>query len=125
MVDGELPAGSPAAPLISDDERRAINRVAKRPVFRGGSESGEPGLLPQRQAEEPLLFHLALCAARRSATLLWSRSDAQGRAALRSPFADEAAPALGREPSLLPLQSIPLAPDCADASDLLARAAPH
>src|SRR5439155_739958 len=79
--------------------------------------------LPPRQAEEPLLFHLALCAARRSATLLWPRSDAQGRDALRSPFADEAARALGREPSLVPLQPIPLARECADPSELLARAA--
>ncbi len=123
LVDGELPARSPADPLLSDDERRAINRAAKRPVFRGGSESGGPGLFPQRQAEEPLLFHLALCAARRSATLLWPRSDAQGRDALRSPFADEAARALGREPSIVPLQPIPLARECADASELLARAA--
>jgi ATP-dependent helicase/nuclease subunit B len=123
LVDGELPARPEADPLLSDDERRAINRAARRPVFRAASESVDSGLLPPRQAEEPLLFHLALCAARRSATLLWPRSDAQGRDALRSPFADEAARALGKEPSVVPLQPIPLARQCADASDLLARAA--
>ena len=123
LVDGELPARPLPDPLLSDEERRAINRAAKRMVFRAASGSGEPGLLPPRQAEEPLLFHLALCAARRSATLVWPRSDAQGRDALRSPFADEAARALGKEPSVVPLQPIPLARDCADASDLLARAA--
>src|SRR5437868_6363359 len=123
LVDGELPARPLPDPLLSDEERRAINRAAKRMVFRAASGSGEPGLLPPRQAEETLLFHLALCAARRSATLVWPRSDAQGRDALRSPFADEAARALGKEPSVVPLQPIPLARDCADASDLLARAA--
>src|SRR5207245_1466669 len=67
LVDGELPARPLPDPLLSDEERRAINRAAKRMVFRAASGSGEPGLLPPRQAEETLLFHLALCAARRSA----------------------------------------------------------
>ncbi|HZR09036.1 MAG TPA: hypothetical protein VFA79_10670, partial [Myxococcales bacterium] len=67
LVDGELPARPAADPLLSDEERHAVNRAARRPVFRVAAEAGEPGLLPPRQAEEPLLFHLALCAARRTA----------------------------------------------------------
>jgi ATP-dependent helicase/nuclease subunit B len=123
LVDGELPARSPPDPLLSDEERRAVNRAARRPVFRPSSDTGEPGLLLARQLDEPLLFHLALCAARHSATLLWPRADAKGRELLRSPFADEAQRALGAEPSMLPLASIPAAQDCADIAGLLTRAA--
>lgn len=123
LVDGELPARPAADPLLSDEERHAVNRAARRPVFRVAAEAGEPGLLPPRQAEEPLLFHLALCAARRSATLLWPRTDAQGRDVLRSPFADEAARAAATPVRVLPLSSIPAPGDCADAGALLARAA--
>src|SRR6266404_1773508 len=123
LVDGELPARPSVDPLLSDEERRAVNRAARRPVFRLTAEAGDAGLLPPRQAEEPLLFHLALCAARTSATLLWPRADAQGRELLRSPFADKAQRALGKEPGALPLAAIPAARDCADLSALLARAA--
>src|SRR6267378_3915236 len=123
LVDGELPARPSVDPLLSDEERRAVNRAARRPVFRLAAEAGDASLLPPRQAEEPLLFHLALCAARTSATLLWPRADAQGRELLRSPFADEAQRALGKEPGQLPLAAIPEARECADLSALLARAA--
>src|SRR6267142_1170370 len=101
LVDGELPALPSVDLLLTEDERRAVNQAASRPVFR---------VAPPRQAEEPLLFQLALCAARRSATLLW-------------PFADEAARALGVQPLALPLAPVPLASDCADTGSLLARAA--
>ena len=123
LVDGELPARPTVDPLLSDEERRAVNRAARRSVFRLAAEGGDAGLLPPRQAEEPLLFHLALCAARTSATLLWPRADAQGRELLRSPFADEAQRALGKEPGALALAAIPAARECADLSALLARAA--
>jgi RecB family exonuclease len=123
LVDGELPARPAADPLLSEEERHAVNRAAGRPVFRVAAAAGDPGLLPPRQAEEPLLFHLALCAARRSATLSWPRADAQGRDVLRSPFADEAARAAAAAVKALPLCSIPAAGDCADAGALLARAA--
>src|SRR5207248_3297761 len=70
LVDGELPARPPVDALLSDDERRAINRGARRPVFRVPADSAEAALLPPRQAEEPLLFHLALCSAQSSVSLL-------------------------------------------------------
>jgi ATP-dependent helicase/nuclease subunit B len=123
LVDGELPARPAVDPLLSDDERRAINRGARRPVFRVSADSAETGLLPSRQAEEPLLFHLALCSAQSSACLLWPRADSQGRDLLRSPFAEEAIRALGQKPEALPLLAIPAPGACADASELLTRAA--
>lgn len=125
LVDGELPARPAVDPLLSDEDRRAVNRAARRAVFRApAGEAQEAAVLPPRQAEEPLLFHLALCAARTSTTLLWPRTDAQGRELLRSAFVDEAARALGRAAGDgVPLAAIPLAPDCAGASELLSRAA--
>jgi ATP-dependent helicase/DNAse subunit B len=123
LVDGELPARPAADPLLSDEERRAVNRAARRPVFRVPAKEGETALLPPRQAEEPLLFHLALCAAQESLTLLWPRADAQGREALRSPFVDEAERAVAGAPLELPLATIPAAADCASSGELLARAA--
>jgi RecB family exonuclease len=123
LVDGELPARPAADPLLSDEERHAVNRAAGRSVFRAAADAGDPGLLPPRQAEEPLLFHTGLCAARLSITLLWPRTDAQGRDVLHSPFADEAARSSATPVLTLPLASIPEAADCADASALLARAA--
>jgi len=112
LVDGVLPARPAPDALLSDEEKRAVSRAARRPVFRDRT-----GL------DERLLFHLALASARNSAALLWPRADAKGRELLRSPFADEAARALGKDPEGVALASIPAAPDCAGASDLLARAA--
>src|SRR4051812_7456444 len=37
LVDGELPAQAAADPLLSDEERRAVNRAARTPVFRVAS----------------------------------------------------------------------------------------
>src|SRR5258708_2129419 len=125
LVDGELPARPAADPLLSDEDRRAVNRAAQRPVFRAPAEGAQAtAVLPPRQAEEPLLFHLALSSARKSVALLWPRADAQGREGLRSPFVDEGSRALGRSAGDgLPIAWIPQPRDCAGPSDLLARAA--
>ena len=111
LVDGVLPRRAAADPLLSEEEKRAVNRAARRTVFR------------DRQQEEPLLFHLALCAARQSAAVLWPRADARGRELARSHFVDEAARALGRGPSHVALTAIPEAPACASSDELLARTA--
>lgn len=112
LIEGVLPARPAADALLSDDEKRAVNRAAQRQVFRE-----RPGLL------EPLLFQLGLASARSSAALLWPRADAQGRELLRSSFADEAARALGRSEQQISLSAIAAPEECAGASDLLARAA--
>ena len=128
LVDGELPATPPVDPLLSDDDRRAVNRAAGRGVFRAPAADGDAVLLPPRQAEEPLLFQLGLCAADRSALLFWPRADVRGRQTLPSPFVDEAARALGLSPDELRACSTPLSPvpppqACRSAADLLARTA--
>jgi len=112
LVDGELPARPAVDPLLSDEERRSVNRAAHRSVFRDSTTTAEP-----------LLFHLALSSARKSAALFWPRADASGRETVRSPFADEAARALGRSAEGVAIASIPAPEDCAGATDLLARAA--
>jgi hypothetical protein len=136
LVDGELPAQPAGDPLLSDEDKRAINRAARRAIFRAPAE-GESPVLPQRQAEEPLLFALALAAATRSLTLLWPRADAQGRELLRSPFADEAARAAGLAPGdgddeppasgpalvRARLAPVPHLEECRSPQELLARAA--
>lgn len=126
LLDGVLPAAPAVDPLLSDEDKRAVNVAARRAVFRAAPD-GEALVLPPRQAEEPLLFLLGLLAARRTLLLLWPRADAQGREAARSPFVDEAARALGLPPAELgqaaaPLRPIPLPEACATAEELLARA---
>ncbi len=128
LVDGELPATPAVDPLLSDDDRRAVNRAAGRGVFRAPAAEGEAVLLPPRQSEEPLLFQLGLCAAGRSAWLFWPRADARGRPALRSPFVDEVVRALGLSPEedracAAPLSPVPGLDACRSTGDLLARAA--
>ena len=125
LVDGELPARPTSDPLLSDDDRRAINRVARRAIFRAPAE-GDVLALPPRQVEEPLLFHLGLCSATASVALFWPRADVQGREVLRSPFVDEAARALGLRSDQIgrvPLSPILHAADCRAEGELLARAA--
>jgi RecB family exonuclease len=122
LVEGELPASPAPDPLLSEEERRAVNRAAKRAVFRVPLQPGDVGVLPARQAEEPLLFQLALASAQ-NATLLWPRADAQGREILRSSFADDAERALAAPVREAQLTAIPAPDDCAAPDDLLARAA--
>ena len=128
LLDGELPATPAVDPLLSDDDRRAVNRAAGRGVFRAPAADGEASLLPPRQSEEPLLFQLGLCAAGRRAWLFWPRADARGRQALRSPFVDEAVRALGLSleedrACAAPLSPVPGVHACRSTADLLARAA--
>lgn len=152
LLDGELPARPAIDPLLSEEDRRALNHAAGHAVFRADARVGaradatapelafepasepasepigqtEPGLLPAQRAEEPLLFHLALCAAARSATLFWPRADAKGREVLRSPFVDEALRALGLaddRAARVPLRPIPSVADCRSPTALVARVA--
>jgi ATP-dependent helicase/nuclease subunit B len=136
LIDGELPARPTIDPLLSDEDRRALNRAAGHAVFRPPADANRfaadaealpaPGLLPPQKAEEPLLFHLGLCAASSSTALFWPRADARGREVLRSPFVDDALRALGLaddSASRAPLSPIPTAARCRTPQALLARAA--
>jgi len=88
LVDGRFPGRPSPMSLVTEDERRALNAVRPR-LFRLGVGDGELSL-PLRQAEDRLLFHLALCAGR-SVTLSRARTDAGGRELIASPFLDELA----------------------------------
>ena len=127
LVDGELPAAPPVDPLLAEDDRRDINRLVRRTVFRtvpGGRESEG---LPTQLAEEAPVFHLALCSADSSIALLWPRRDERGRETLRSPFVDEVMRALGlsaeeERACFLPLSPVPQLLDCRTTAEVLARA---
>ena len=127
LVDGELPAAPPVDPLLADDDRRAINRLVRRTVFRTVPGGRESQAVPTQLAEEALLFHLALCAADSSIALLWPRRDERGRETLRSPFVDEVTRALGlsaeeERACFLPLSPVPPLLDCRTLSEVVARA---
>jgi RecB family exonuclease len=115
-------------PLLSDEDKRAVNRAAGRAVFRAAPDGADLSLLPPRQMEEPLLFHLGLCSAGTSISLFWPRQDGQAREVLRSPFVDEAVRALGlsaaeQQACAAPLSPIPALAHCRSSSEVLARAA--
>ena len=142
LLEGQLPARAAIDPLLGDEDKRALQRAARRPIFRApargptDASGADPPSLPARQAEEPLLFQLGLAAARESIALFWPRADGKGREAPRSAFADEAARALGHPPSQgeplhrpadgliarLALAAIPALDACRSSDELLARA---
>jgi RecB family exonuclease len=122
LVDGRFPGRPTPAPLLSDDERVALNTAAPSPVFRV-SVMDDGVALPLRLAEDRLLFHLALTAAPR-VTVTAPRVDARGREALRSPFLD----GLSRVLQPLPVETrahrpVPLLEEVECEADLAARAA--
>ncbi|MFT3841819.1 MAG: PD-(D/E)XK nuclease family protein [Myxococcaceae bacterium] len=87
LNDGRFPARPQPLALVSEEERKELNRAAGRPLFR--IWAGESGAgVPFRQAEDRLLFSLGLNAGD-GVTLSAPRYDSQGRELLRSPFLDE------------------------------------
>lgn len=87
LNDGRFPARPQPLALVSEEERKELNRAAGRSLFR--LWAGEAGAgVPFRQAEDRLLFSLGLNAGD-GVTLSAPRYDSQGRELLRSPFLDE------------------------------------
>ncbi|MCA2977235.1 MAG: PD-(D/E)XK nuclease family protein, partial [Myxococcaceae bacterium] len=122
LVDGRFPGRPSLQPLLSDEERAAINVASNGPLFRA-SVVDDGVALPVRLAEDRLLFQLALSAAPR-VTLTAPRVDGRGRALSRSPFLDALARAvrpLGTETRVH--RPVPLLEDAACEADLAARAA--
>jgi ATP-dependent helicase/nuclease subunit B len=106
-VDGRFPARELPHALFSEDDRRAINRWARRDVFR--VSSGEPGARAAwRLAEDRLLFYLALSASRGPVLLSYARTAPSGAEQIPSSFLDEVARISGQK-----ISSRPLAPICA------------
>lgn len=86
LVDGRFPGRPSPLSLVTEDERGQLNAVRPR-LFRLGVGDGELSL-PLRQAEDRLLFHLALCAGS-AVTLSRARADSGGRELIASPFIEE------------------------------------
>jgi RecB family exonuclease len=83
LVDGEVPARPPEDPLLSDDDRAALNRALGAPVL---------PLSARAIDRAALSFHVAL-AATDAAHLSWTRGDEDGAPQLRSPLVDDLHPA--------------------------------
>ncbi|WP_373046529.1 PD-(D/E)XK nuclease family protein [Vulgatibacter sp.] len=112
VIDGSFPARKSSEPLLDEADREAIGAAAGRQIFRWHA------------AEEPLLFALAVAAARESLTLTASHLDEAGKESVRSPFFAEALAAAGiEEPVRERAAIVPPATRCASPGDLLARAA--
>ncbi len=122
LNDGRFPARPPPLPLLSEEDRYALNGYAGRRLFR--LSVGEAGAaLPFRQAEDRLLFALCLAAGER-VSLSRPRFDAQGRELLDSPFVTELRRVSPSVPSLtLGRAAVPALERVASEADLQARVA--
>lgn len=79
LIDGELPARPPEDPLLSDDDRVALNRALGRPALP----------LAARAADQSALAFFGALGAAEAAHLSWTRGDEDGAPALRSPLVEE------------------------------------
>jgi hypothetical protein len=79
LLEGELPAFRPEDSLLSDDDRRLLERLADRPLWPQAQHASDA---------EPLKLAVAL-AHTASAHLFWPLADEEGRPIARSPFVDE------------------------------------
>jgi RecB family exonuclease len=121
LVEGKFPAQPEPNPLFSEEDKVRLNIVLGRRVFR--FSSGASGPLPERQAEEPLLFHLSMCSAQDFATLTFFREGSEGAEALPSRFVDEVRRVKGAASEhRIPLSVLPAARDARTRGELIARA---
>lgn len=109
LVDGRFPGRPPPLSVFSEDERVALNRAAKRSLFRVSAGEGDVRV-PVRLAEDRLLFHFALCSAA-SVTLSRARMDDGGRELLPSPFLE------GLRRAVTPFSEEPIARSTAPSLD--------
>jgi hypothetical protein len=122
LVDGRMPGRAPPLPLLTEDDRAALNASGKASLFR--LSVGDSGLrLSVKLAEDRLLLHLALCAGQR-VVLSRSRLDAAGRELLGSPFRDALARAVeGLREVAVARVSVPPLDQVQSEGELRARAA--
>jgi RecB family exonuclease len=99
-VHGRLPLAERSESLVSDGDRKLVNRAAGRRVLRLFEDDAvlEPGPVPPRQALEPLWFLGAVGAATEGLAITASARDDEGREVAPSSFLQEALIALGADP---------------------------
>lgn len=112
LQHGRVPLAERADPLLGDGDRALVNRTLGRRVLRlAEPDVLEPGVVPARQALEPLWFLGGMAAARRGLFLTAPMRDLRGRDVAPSEFLVEALLALGAEPEAraagLPLDEEP------------------
>ncbi|RMG16601.1 MAG: PD-(D/E)XK nuclease family protein [Deltaproteobacteria bacterium] len=112
LEDGRFPAPAEEDPFLDDEARRALCRAVGRPIFvvksRGDAEGST---VPAHAQEEAMRFAEALAAPTDYLCLSWSRTDAQGRQTVASPFVLEVQRVLGGgDPARASEVRIPLSP---------------
>ncbi|MBK7861567.1 MAG: PD-(D/E)XK nuclease family protein [Archangiaceae bacterium] len=122
LVDGRFPGRGAGGGLLAEDEKGALNRAARAPLFRLNVGESD-GRLPLRLAEDRLLFYLALAAGLESVTLSHARGEALGRAFSPSPFLSELARSVeGFAVKRLPRATVPAADAVSNDAELRLRA---
>lgn len=129
LNDQTFPAYRGEDPLIPDDARRLLNPALAAALRRrhGARAADAPGPIlrtrPQRNAEDPFLFFLALSMPERRVVLSYARADETGQPLARSPFIEEVVRMLGAPPDpirrLADTDFIPSPADCFDAREFL------
>lgn len=122
LTDGRFPGRPPPLPLLSEEERTALNRLARWPLFRT-AVGDDAARVPARLAEDRLLLHLALCSGA-AVTLSRARVDEAGRELLPSPFLAALARAVeGFAPEVLARAAAPTLEAAQTEGELRVRAA--
>lgn len=99
LQHGRVPLAERADPLLGDGDRVLVNRtLGKRMLRLAEPDSLEPGVVPARQALEPLWFLGGMAAARRGILLTAPGRDPRGRDVAPSEFLVEALRTLGAPP---------------------------
>lgn len=99
LQHGRVPLAERADPLLADGDRALVNKSLGRRVLRlAEPDLLEPGVVPARQALEPLWFLGGMAAARRGLLLTAPGRDRRGRDVAPSEFLVEALLALGAPP---------------------------
>jgi ATP-dependent helicase/nuclease subunit B len=122
VVDGRFPARDRPHALFPEDDRREVNRWARRDVFRLGA--GDLGArTPWRLAEDRLLLYVALTASTGPVVLSYARTAANGAEQIPSAFLDEVARLTGQRVTLRPLAPVRSLDDAETELELRARLA--
>jgi ATP-dependent helicase/DNAse subunit B len=121
-ADGRFPRAGVRRHLLGDEEKGAVNRWARRDVFR--LATGDPeGRIAWQLAEDRLLFYLALCSAQEGATISYPREGGDGKEQIASAFVQEIERLAASTVQHLPRRPVPPLDEVESESELRERVA--